>query len=242
MSPSECSLRSYSALRILFLLGTTVISTIVATKADTSLSSRVCFQTRHELAEAVYSYLQTHNYSNVTTHNESGSWSIETWCVSNIPPIDDITDLRMEAELTLGVDLSTWEKDCTCDSNDGWIAQNEEHVSILEGEKDDDADTAMDESTVRQKHDTSSPVRSASDTSFATATKIESAATTTNHHDDNEMPMIYRLMPIKLLAALLIISTMMAIRHMVDFRRYEGIDPSDQKNVEFELLQLAQEA
>jgi hypothetical protein len=233
MSPHDSSLRTYSALRILFLLGGTVASTIVATTADTSSPSQKCFHTRHELAEAVYSYLQTNSYNHTTTgHNESGSSSsIETWCVSNIPLLDDISDLRMEAELTLSVDLSTWEENCDCDSNDGSVSQNEEtHDGIV---------TVMDESSFRMEQNTSSPIRSASDTSLATATNIESPTTA---NDDKKMPMIYRLMPVKLLAALLIISLVMAVRHLVDFQRYEGIDPSDQKNVEFELLQLAQEA
>jgi hypothetical protein len=148
----------------------------------------------------------------------------------------------MEAELTLGVDLSRWEENCDCDSNDGTVAllsQNEETLSSWQGKDQDDTNTVLDLSSTRQEHVSSSPLRSASDTSTATATKIESATTVNN---DKEMPMIYRLMPIKLLAGLLIISSVMAVRYMVDFQRYEGIDPSDQKNVEFELLQLAGEA
>ncbi|KAL3904803.1 MAG: hypothetical protein SGARI_004752 [Bacillariaceae sp.] len=126
-------------------------------------------------------------------------------------------------------------------------------------------DTAVDTAVVdtedfhQQQQDeiriqsTSMPVRGAAsedDTGDASATEVVTPPTDSESIDDSndsskqhEMPMIYRLMPIKLLAVLLILSLIVAIRHMVDFHSYEGIDPSSDhtKHVEFELLQLAED-
>lgn len=242
-TPTATSTRSYSVLRFLLLLGSYSHLPSLADAVVAPLSQQ-CFTTRQELADALYDYLRDDN-KNTTT-----SSSIETWCVSHISLQDDISDLRMEAELNLGIDLSTWEEnngECYCEDDNG-----ETEVTVLEEESRENTDTVAvvveEEEEIQRNVPTSSsssPTRSASDTSTATATKIDStspSSTSNKSGNGNEMPMIYRLMPIKLLAVLLILSLGMAIRHMVDFHRYEGIDPSDQKNVEFELLQLAEEA
>jgi hypothetical protein len=98
----------------------------------------------------------------------------------------------------------------------------------------------------RQDAETLVPIREvASDTASATEVGTPTSESFSKPSSNSkDMPMIYRLMPIKLLAVLLILSVILAIRQMVDFHSYQGIDPSSDhtKHVEFELLQLAEEA
>lgn len=173
----------------------------------------------------------------------------EAWCVSNIP--EDITDLRFEAETDYHLDLmNAWSRKCECEEEDVSEAPPEQEVvTILDQKGQNNTDALIIEDEEPSKVETvatasSSSARSASDTATATPLGDPSkhGGSSSSPVVGDDMPMIYRLMPIKLLAVLLVLSLGMAIRHVVDFRQYEGIDPSDQKNVEFELLQLAEEA
>ncbi|KAG7351025.1 hypothetical protein IV203_010385 [Nitzschia inconspicua] len=264
---TSASFRTYSALRFLLLLGsgccipnTTTATMALVTSTSSSIQSQQCFYTRYELTEALSAYLRDNNNNSNndtnkddddvdvdTTINSSSSSStennsIDTWCVSNIP--DDISDLRMDAELNFGLELDTsWTRECDCPSaaeekNDDATGREEEITGI--GVVVVEQDTKPNDAVVSSS--SSSPVRSASDTATATATPMNAATGSSTSKTNKDMPMIYRVMPIKLLAILLVLSLGMAIRYMADFHRYEGIDPSDQKIVEFELLQLAEEA
>ncbi|KAG7354112.1 hypothetical protein IV203_003468 [Nitzschia inconspicua] len=272
---TSASFRTYSALRFLLLLGsscccipntTTATMALVTTSTTSSIQlpsqSQQCFYTRDELTEALSAYLRDNNNNDNndtnkddgdddvdvdTTINSSSSStdnnSIDTWCVSNIP--DDISDLRMDAELNFGLELDTsWTRECDCptaaeekyDDTTGREGITGIGVVVVEH------DTKPNDAASSSSSSSSSPVRSASDTATATATPMNAATGSSSSKTNKDMPMIYRVVPVKLLAILLVLSLGMAIRYMADFHRYEGIDPSDQKIVEFELLQLAEEA
>jgi hypothetical protein len=95
-----------------------------------------------------------------------------------------------------------------------------------------------------EENASTSPVRGAGSVASVDTKKASYTSSTTKDNNNNALPMIYRLMPLKVLGFLLLLSLVFIIRHMVDFNRYQGIDPSDQKIAvaEFELLQLAEEA
>jgi hypothetical protein len=206
-----------------------------------------CFSTRQELADALRGYLQ----------NSTNYERIETWCVSGgiIDP-DDLSSLQHEAEVNLDIDLSeAWGRACTCeddiDASNSTLSgefledMQDEEVDLQE-ELQDDWMAKEEQEDDRQDAETLVPTREvASDTASATEVGTPTSESFSKPSSNSkDMPMIYRLMPIKLLAVLLILSVILAIRQMVDFHSYQGIDPSSDhtKHVEFELLQLAEEA
>jgi hypothetical protein len=183
-------------------------------------------------------YLQD-PYSSNTTVAETYGWPIGSWCVQ----LQDQENTTVTKEQQLiqaqlpDADLSGWNRPCDCVNDNG----------------DDDE---------RQEYETSTPLRGAStsnsvngggdgvtyvmgtkntDTFNSHDSKGNNSNSPTTSSSSDAFPILYRLIPLKLMACLLLISAVFAVRHMVDFHRYEGIDPSDQKIAEFELLQLAEE-
>jgi hypothetical protein len=117
--------------------------------------------------------------------------------------------------------------------------QQQEEVDVREEIEDNDSSIVRDTgsiTTVGSSATTSTTIIGSSEPSTSSSSSSYKSVS------DASMPMIYRLMPLKVLGLLLLLSLVFVVRHMVDFNRYEGIDPSDQKIAEFELLQLAEEA
>mmetsp|Transcript_5705 Transcript_5705/g.8996 ORF Transcript_5705/g.8996 Transcript_5705/m.8996 type:complete len:229 (+) Transcript_5705:181-867(+) len=223
---SSLSRRSVLFLHLQQLL-LVVVALVSSGILPTVAQATSCFQTREELQHAVKDYVQDPSSNSLvaTTYG----WPIGSWCVDTIGGGDNndaandgnITDIAIKAQTLLeNEDFSGWERRCDCSN----------------GEYEEEPSTP-----VRGTAGVTT-VSTTSTTTMTTATSATAANSSTTGAMNNEMPILYRLMPIKLLAVLLVLSLVFAIRHMVDFRRYEGIDPSDQKIAEFELLQLAEEA
>lgn len=264
MPTSTSSSRTYSALRFLLLLGSGSVVHCQNNNTEPihheglkrTTPRDQCFTTRKELEHAIMDYAV--DYLSSSHSVISMRPTPAAWCVSNIP--EDITDLRFEAETNYHLDLmNAWSRKCECEPEEEVVSESPpaEDATVLDqkgqnNNNNTDAVIIQDEEEPSEVETvataSSSSARSASDTATTTPVAGDpskhggSSSPVGGGDDKNNMPMMYRLMPIKLLAVLLVLSLGMAIRHMVDFRHYEGIDPSDQKTVEFELLQLAEEA
>ena len=129
--------------------------------------------------------------------------------------------IKENASKALGVDLAGWDRPCDCP---------------FEGEERQEEATSSATLIGVVSNDATNPIGEVSKDGT-----VNLSSTNTNTTPEAGFGMLYRLVPLKLLAFLMLMSLVFALRQLVDFQRYEGIDPSDQKIAEFELLQLAEE-
>lgn len=216
-----------SSLLLFLLLSPSLTQPVYAGRLTT-----LCFQSPEELFHAVDEYVN--DSSPQSTVAQTYGWPIERWCVHNIATNDDDASdaadnmtaissspstlylseesIKANASMVLDVDLTGWDRPCQCSDDNG-------------GERQEAATSAS----------------AAIGTTGGGTESPNGGSNNTTSNPEAGVAMLYRLVPLKLLAFVLLISLVFAVRQMVDFQRYEGIDPSDQKIAEFELLQLADE-